>query len=230
MKRFPSILAGIFVTFALAWFGMAMMPLIQLGNLQPQSEEDGSDVYPVNVAGLTNQGRAVFAANGCFYCHSQQVRDRQNGADLERGWGDRRTVALDYLYDQHVFLGEMRNGPDLANIGNRQKDAAWHYAHLYDPRFTSPGSIMPPFRFLFEKRKIAGQRSDDALKLDPGMVEEGFEIVPNDQAKALVAYLLSLDRNHPLKSSAEAASAPAAPAPAAAPAAAAPAAPKEAKK
>ena len=55
---------------------------------------------------------------------------------------------------------------------------------------------MPPYRYLFKKQKIGGQRSADALNVP---VEDGFEIVPTADAKNLVGYLLSLDKSHPLK-------------------------------
>jgi cytochrome c oxidase cbb3-type subunit 2 len=97
------------------------------------------------------------------------------------------------------MLGTMRTGPDLTNIGLRQTSAEWHLRHLYNPRITSPGSIMPPFPFLFEKRKIGLRPSPDALKLTGVFAPEpGYEIVPRPEATALVQYLLSLKANTPL--------------------------------
>ena len=155
------------------------------------------------MAGLAGQGRDVYRANGCIYCHSQQVRPEGFGADIARGWGSRRTVAQDYVGERPVLLGTMRTGPDLANIGARQPSAAWHHLHLYNQRITSPGSIMPRFSFLYEYRKIVGQRSSAALNLPPEWdVQPGYEVVPRDEAKALVAYLLALDRTRPLEETA----------------------------
>ena len=57
---------------------------------------------------------------------------------------------------------------------------------------------MPPYRFLFEKRRIERGRSPDALQLPAELTPEGYEIVPKAEAKALVAYLLSLRANEPL--------------------------------
>jgi len=52
---------------------------------------------------------------------------------------------------------------------------------------------MPPFRFLFEKRKIIGEPSPKALRLPaPYTAEAGYEVVPTARAEALVAYMLSL--------------------------------------
>jgi cytochrome c oxidase cbb3-type subunit 2 len=52
---------------------------------------------------------------------------------------------------------------------------------------------MPPFPFLFVTRKIEGTKSPDALNLPPEFAPPaGMEIVPTDDAKALIAYLQSL--------------------------------------
>ena len=207
MKPPPRIFTGILTVFALSFALLAMAPALQLGSLQPAVDEDTGDIYPIDVSGVQAQGRAVYVSQGCVACHTQQVRDPGEGADIARGWGVRRTVARDYIYEKPLLLGYMRYGPDLANIGTRKDPddpykytAAWHYMHLYDPRLTSPGSIMPSYKFLFDKRKIAGQEDADALKLTgdqaPG---PGYEIVPGNQARALVGFLTNLDHSHPLK-------------------------------
>ena len=40
------------------------------------------------------------------------------GPDLARGWGKRRTVAEDFLFDSPVMPGSQRVGPDLADVGD----------------------------------------------------------------------------------------------------------------
>jgi cbb3-type cytochrome oxidase cytochrome c subunit len=110
--------------------------------------------------------------------------------------------------------------------------AAWHHQHLYAPRSVNRDSVMPGFKFLYEKRRVSGEPSADALKLSGrDTPPEGYEIVPTYDAKCLVAFLMSLDQSHPL-TEVKASTAPAAPAtsPAASPAPS-PAAPApEAKK
>ncbi len=77
--------------------------------------------------------------------------------------------------------------------------AAWHHRHLYSPRSLVLDSNMPAYRFLYEKRRIGGERAADALKLgEADEVPEGWEVVPTYDAKCLVAYLMSLDQSHPL--------------------------------
>ncbi len=121
------------------------------------------------------------------------------GADIARGWGKRQTVAQDFLFDSPVMLGSQRIGPDLANVGLREPDARWQYLHLYAPRLEVKGSIMPPFRYLFEERRIRQAPSPDALPLPPDLAPpQGYAVVPARHAQGLVAYMLSLVATAPL--------------------------------
>lgn len=192
----PLLLIGIFLTFLSSWIGLVATPFFQIGQYKPEVDEITRESLPPGFSGQADQGSVVYASNGCIYCHSQQVRPSEAGSDLARGWGARRTVARDYMYDKVAYFGTMRTGPDLSNIGARQPSVDWHYQHLYQPQVVSPGSIMPPFRFLFEKRRIVGQPSNDAVKvLPPDQPEAGYEIVPTQEAKTLVQYLISLKRS-----------------------------------
>lgn len=206
---------GIFGAFFFAWIVQIGVPYASLSRLEPVVDPDTNQPYPYNISGLAQQGRAVYAANGCVSCHTQQVRANSLGGDAIRGWGSRQSVARDYIYEDAVFLGSMRLGPDLSSVGARdlaktgledlttvearQKNAAWHYIHLYNPRIVSPKSNMPSFAYLFDRRKIKGEPSPKALAL-PGKFapEDGYEIVPSPEAEALVGYLLSLNKNHDL--------------------------------
>ena len=301
MKGIVSLFLGIFGAFAFSWAGLILLPNYQIGHLEPQVDEDGNDPYPAPKSGMAERGRRIYTANGCVYCHSQQVRADYAGPDIERKWGDRRSAPRDYLFERPVVLGKMRLGPDLSNMGKRAPvemesgpatatptpagpssaqtstspapggapvappptsaaattaaspsgpaaappaaspaavaattapapvpatngapalySAGWHHAHLYNPRSLVLDSNMPAYHFLYEKRRISGQRAADAVKLgERDVVPEGWEVVPTYDAKCLVAYLMSLDQSHPLKevkaTAAPPASAPAAPAPA----------------
>ena len=137
------------------------------------------------------------------------------GPDIARGWGMRQSVAEDYLYDYPVQPGSLRVGPDLANTGVREPDLNWQLVHLYAPAAQVKGSTMPPFRYLFEMRKISGtgvspvqsgetpvpQLSPDALVFPKGSgPPAGYEVVPKPEARELAMYLLSLRANVPLYS------------------------------
>ena len=318
MKGIGALFLGIFGTFAFSWAGLVLIPNYQIGHLDPQVDEDGNDPYPAPKSGMADRGGRIYAANGCAYCHSQQMRADYAAPDLERTrdldpkkpkWGERRSAPRDYLFEHPVLLGKMRVGPDLANMGKAAPaeeenaapaanpaapaapqaspttsaapaaspavspakapattspapasaspaapasptpaanattadtaaaangappvySAAWHHRHLYSPRSLVLDSNMPAYHFLYEKRRVSGERAADALKLgERDAVPEGWEVVPTYDAKCLVAYLMSLDQSHALREVKAAAAAPAA-SPAAASTSPAPAPAKEAK-
>jgi len=321
MKGFTPLVLGLLATLAFSWLGLAYIPDLQIGHLEPQSDEEGTDIYPMPKSGMAERGKRVYVADGCFYCHSQQIRADYAAADVDLQrwaapsprpkWGDRRSAPRDYIFDRPAMIGKVRLGPDLANIGKAapaEEEAApaqpapagspggspapanaasapenasppatkapaqpgakppaqppppaagtspapsspaaatspaqaaassspaasssespapysvaWHHQHLYSPRSLNLDSEMPAYKFLYEKRRIGGQQSADALHLRGDEApEEGWEIVPSYDAKCLVAYLMSLNQSHPL-SEVKSAAAPAG-SPAASPAAAA---------
>ena len=184
MNAGPLIFLGVLLSTALSFWGLVIGPSFQLG--RQELVDAGTGRYPTGRTGAAQRGADVYRSLGCVECHTQQVRHRGYGSDIERGWGVRRTVAQDYLRDEPAFIGSVRIGPDLANIAARRPDARWHYEHLYNPQRVVPSSMMPPYKFLFEKRKVTGTPPEGAI------VEDGYEIVPTDDADALVAYLLSL--------------------------------------
>jgi len=310
MKGVNALFLGIFGTFAFSWTGLTLIPNFQIGHLDPQSDEEQTDIYPMPKSGMAERGRKIYAANGCVYCHSQHVRADYAASDIDRKWGTRRSAPRDYIFERPALLGKMRLGPDLSNIGKRapsedanapapsaspaaspaanapapnaanspaaaasasppasaspaasakasaapanspapsqspaanapttadtttnsngmppQYSVAWHHLHLYSPRSVLAGSTsdMPAFKFLYEKRRISGERSADALKLTGAdALGEEWEVVPTYDAKCLVAYLMSLDQSHELQ---EAKLTPAPAAPASSPAASAAASP-----
>ena len=119
MKGYLPIFLGITGTFLFSWVGLTMIPNAQIGRLEPQADEEGTDIYPLGKTGMAERGRKVYIANGCAYCHSQQVRPDYAASDIDRKWGQRRSAPRDYIYDRPVLLGKMRMGPDLANVGKR---------------------------------------------------------------------------------------------------------------
>ena len=72
-------------------------------DLDPQSDEEGTDIYPVPKSGMAERGRQIYAANGCMYCHSQQVRADYAASDIERKWGVRRSAPRDYIFERPVL-------------------------------------------------------------------------------------------------------------------------------
>jgi cytochrome c oxidase cbb3-type subunit II len=199
MNRAKGLFFGVFFLFGLSWLALAAYPYITFAGLQRSKDEATGALAPPGNPGTADQGAHVFAANGCFYCHSQYVRGKNEGSDIERKWGKRRTVARDYMFDRVVFLGTSRLGADLTNVGDRQNDPQWFYRFLYNPQAMAPESVMPAYRWLFTTREIQGQPSADAVKLEgTDTPPRGYEVVPTAEGRALVDYLLSRKTNYPL--------------------------------
>jgi cytochrome c oxidase cbb3-type subunit 2 len=88
-------------------------------------------------------GRNIYVREGCYTCHSQQIRPFKD--EIER-YGH-YSLAAESMYDHPFQWGSKRNGPDLARVGGKYSDA-WHAAHLINPRAVVPESIMPGYAFM----------------------------------------------------------------------------------
>jgi len=94
---------------------------------------------------LELEGRDLYIREGCVSCHSQMVRPFRS--ETER-YGE-YSKAGEFVYDYPFLWGSKRTGPDLHRIGAKYPNS-WHYNHMLDPESMSPGSIMPPYPWMFE--------------------------------------------------------------------------------
>src|SRR3989338_7368158 len=88
-------------------------------------------------------GAKIYKREGCYGCHSQQVRVLRD--EVER-YGH-YSLAAESMYDYPFQWGSKRTGPDLARVGGKYSDQ-WHVRHLINPRNVVPESIMPGYKFL----------------------------------------------------------------------------------
>jgi cytochrome c oxidase cbb3-type subunit 2/cytochrome c oxidase cbb3-type subunit I/II len=121
--------------------------------------------HPLDPTASEQRGRAIYAREGCAYCHTQQIRYLHS--DMER-FG-RPTLAWETRRDSPHMWGTRRIGPDLSRAGG-SRSLDWQYAHLFDPRSVVQASVMPSYSWLFD----------------------GAPDRPTQQARDLVAYLESL--------------------------------------
>ncbi|MGK0238821.1 MAG: cytochrome c oxidase cbb3-type subunit 2 [Candidatus Pelagisphaera sp.] len=199
MNRGPFIFLGVFIILSLTWALVINKPIQETGHLSPVFDVEQGGRLPSSAKGGAAQGKLVYQEFGCVACHTQQIRV-SSGFDLQRGWGDRQSVARDYIDQTPVLIGNTRLGPDLSNVGKRRSDTEWHLLHFYNPQITSKGSNMPGMPFLFETREIVGELTNRALKLPAEYaVGDGYEVVPSRKAEALVAYMKSLKVTYDLK-------------------------------
>ena len=168
-------------------------------------------------------GRDIYIREGCYVCHSQHVRPFRSETLRYGTWSS----SEEYTWDRPFQLGSRRIGPDLHRVGfNPDRGGpkypnSWHYRHMKDPRSTSPGSVMPPYPWLYDAKvdpvdiqaslwalKMAGTPYTDAdlAGVADSMKSEGQAIVDDlsasdikaahdDEIVALIAYLQSLGRN-----------------------------------
>ena len=95
---------------------------------------------------LEQEGRDLYVREGCYLCHSQQIRPL---VDEKLRYGEPSTIE-ESIYDHPYQWGSKRTGPDLARLGKKYPDM-WHYQHMIDPRQIQPKSIMPSYPWLVEK-------------------------------------------------------------------------------
>jgi cytochrome c oxidase cbb3-type subunit 2 len=142
------------------------------------------------------KGKALFIANGCVACHTQQVRN----IAMDQTWGSRPSIAADYagntridfLRNTATLMGTERTGPDLTDVGNRQPSLDWNLVHLYNPRIVVPESVMPAYPWMFAYKEEAD--SGDVIVNVPATYKNGKtgKIIAKKEALYLVAYLQSL--------------------------------------
>lgn len=104
---------------------------------------------------LELEGRDIYIREGCNNCHTQMIRPFRS--ETER-YGE-YSKAGEFVYDHPHLWGSKRTGPDLHRIGAKYPDS-WHYNHMLDPESMSPGSIMPPYPWLFEDNLDVSSTAD----------------------------------------------------------------------
>ncbi len=179
MNKLARIVGGSTLVYGCLALLMGVLPGIELSRVPA-----GAGVKPLTA--LEARGREIYVANGCSYCHTQQVRPLEE----DKVFG-RPSAAGDFKYQTPELLGSERTGPDLTNIGTRQPSSVWQYMHLYEPRAVVPESIMPSFSWLFEvvDKAPAGVAP---VPLPKSYAPTHGVVIPTHRAEALIAYLAAL--------------------------------------
>ena len=88
-------------------------------------------------------GRHLYVSEGCYNCHSQQIRPMV--AETIR-YGEYSKPG-EFIYDRPFQWGSRRIGPDLAREGGA-RSSNWHWRHFEAPQIVSEGSVMPMYAHL----------------------------------------------------------------------------------
>ena len=152
---------------------------------------EGVEPYPA----LQLAGRDIYVREGCYGCHSQQIRPFRSETERYGPY----SVAGEHVYDRPFQFGSKRTGPDLARVGKRYSDD-WHRIHMINPRDVVPESNMPGYPWLADAM-VDGElitRKMRALQLlgDPYSDEEiaaaADAVAGQSELDALIAYLQNL--------------------------------------
>jgi len=211
-----SVRFAIFVFIALVIGGaVEIIPMLKIESNIPKI----STVTPYSPLELA--GRDIYISNGCYNCHSQQIRPLRWETDR---YGEYSKIG-ESVYDHPFQWGSRRTGPDLARAGyvgsSTYKTASWHFTHFMNPRDMYPQSIMPKYPWFAVntvdlkdvKRSIeamqtlgvpypkgyADKASADYIKQATGIVNElkqsGVDVKPASEMVAMIAYLHKLGRD-----------------------------------
>jgi len=125
--------------FVVSFLFVGLFPMLEGDHTTPTLLADTAREYTGDVA----EGRQIYLAEGCWYCHTQQVR----AAVTDVGLGG---VSLpgDYAYEVPALFGEQRMGPDLMHLASRTADEAALARHLSDPQAARSWSTMPSYDYL----------------------------------------------------------------------------------
>lgn len=222
---FKAFIFGLLASFGFPWLIAVVIPFSTMRNLEPVSygEEDKlSGVYIPKRDGRISEGSKIYGQEGCYQCHTQLIRPTYAGNDVFRDeWAGlrktldnpdtrRETLAVDYKGEHVAHVGQSRVGPDLSNLGRRlsyhlqgtgTSPEEWILKHLYNPRGTKnyrvgsqaimERSSCPAKTRLFDEVEVSGAGGG----LLPVQIEDGKGIRPNDRARQLASYLVSLKKD-----------------------------------
>ena len=114
MKYGPLVFLAAFLALSASWYGFVLTPVVQLGR---QTQETNSvakaELYPMDRPGVARQGLEIYRANGCAYCHSQQVEQNGTLVDVVLTDAGKTTAAVaDVLNNAHLENANY-NGPSV---------------------------------------------------------------------------------------------------------------------
>ncbi|MFK7886143.1 MAG: cytochrome-c oxidase, cbb3-type subunit II [Gammaproteobacteria bacterium] len=186
-------LMGVLILVVISIAGLVeIVPLVS----QAQIIEPAEGIEPYGALALA--GRDVYVREGCYLCHSQQIRPFR--AETRR-YGH-YSLAGESVYDRPHQWGSKRTGPDLARVGGRYSDE-WQRVHLINPRDVVPESNMPAFPWLakasVDADVIAGRMRALRKLGDPytdAQIAGAAEAIGDaTELDALIAYLQGLGTN-----------------------------------
>lgn len=131
-RRLGALLAAVFVCVFVAFGATVALPSSDR-SLQPETGR--------KLSKQAMHGMRLYRSEGCWYCHTQQVRPGDDGLGP-------LSKPADYATDRPAMIGAERVGPDLAHVGSRITARDELVKILREPRARSPRSNMPSYAYL----------------------------------------------------------------------------------
>ncbi len=222
---FKAFIIGLLASFGLPWLVAVVIPFSTMRSMDPIPYEEGAAVtgnFVLKRDGRINEGSKIYGQEGCYQCHTQLIRPTYAGNDVFRDeWAGlrksadnadtrRETTAWDFDGEDVAHIGMSRVGPDLSNLGRRlethlkgtgDSPEDWILRHLYNPRGVKnyrigsqdikERSSCPSKKNLFNVVEVHGAGGG----LLPVQIEDGKGVRPNDRARQLASYLVSLRKD-----------------------------------
>jgi len=188
-------------------FVISVGGLVEIVPLVVSAAAKQGDVKITPRTALEQAGFDVYVREGCYLCHSQQIRPFRSETERYGPY----SVAAESQYDHPFQFGSKRTGPDLARVGGRYSDD-WHRVHLHNPRDVVPESNMPGFPWLAQnkldgallQRKLTVLRMLGTPYTDADIANAPAAVQDKTELDALVAYLQALGTDKPRGSGSEA--------------------------
>lgn len=173
--------------------GLVEIVPLMLGSEVTEPAEGIEPYTPLRLA-----GRDVYIREGCYVCHSQQIRPFLSETERYGPY----SVAGEFVYDRPFQFGSKRTGPDLARVGGRYSDE-WHRLHFQNPRNLVRRSNMPAYPW-FERNGLDVDRVVRSMKAmrmlgdpytDEQIANAPAELAGRTELDAMIAYLQGLGTN-----------------------------------
>jgi cytochrome c oxidase cbb3-type subunit 2 len=174
--------------------------LIEIVPLMLSAAKKQGSTQVVPRTALQQEGFDIYVREGCYLCHSQQIRPFRSETERYGPY----SVAAESQYDHPFEFGSKRTGPDLARVGGRYSDD-WHRLHLHNPRDVVPESNMPGYPWLatakidamLTSRKLSVLRMLGTPYSEADVQGASAAVEGKTELDALISYLQSLGLARP---------------------------------
>ncbi len=184
--------------------GFIISVVLPYGNL----ESHGSGPYLNMKDPLVLKGQDVYKDEGCFYCHTKNLRplawEMDRFANAEKLGHFPMTSAMEYRFESPSTAGSRRVGPDLSRIASKMtEEELRNYLNQGKTNSANPAESYHAYQYLFKQDmgfldgvslnwKIRAMLQAGAPFNEPMHRYSHTAVMEKSRGDALIAYLKSL--------------------------------------